>query len=146
MSNFNIVFRNEIMVINWGEQSHTTILTLCDFMKVREFPINFFSNIDEGMSDLTFYFSRGKDYVIVEIDEVTVYNGDFSVSWNTYEYVQFFRQTIEELKDQRDEYDAQDELDELTRDLDILNLFEEELDDMSESEPFGPAAPLQSAE
>lgn len=130
MSNFNIVFRNEIMIIHFGELYNGHILNLCDFMKVSQFPIGFFRNLVEDRTDLTFYFSSA-ERVIVTMNEVQVYSGDFSESWNTYEYYQYFRSTISELREEEDR-EIDDDLEELTRDIDYLDLFEEYLDEREE--------------
>lgn len=125
MSNFNIVFRNEIMIIHFGELYNGQILNLCDFMKVSQFPIGFFRDILEDRTDLTFYFSSA-ERVIVTMNEVQVYSGDFSESWNTYEYQHDFHTIIRELREGDREID--DDLEELTRDMDYLYLFEDVLD------------------
>jgi hypothetical protein len=129
MSNFNIVFRNEIMIINFGELSHGEILNLCDFMEVRQFPTNFFKDLMEDRTDLSFHFTSDED-VIVTMNDVQVYSGDFSESWNTYEYYSYFRSVIKELRE--GDREMTDDLDELTRDLDYLFLFEEYLDERDE--------------
>lgn len=131
MSNFNIVFRNEIMIINFGELNNGQILNLCDFMKVSQFPIGFFRDIVEDRTDLTFYFSSD-ERVIVTMNEVQVYSGDFSESWNTYEYQQNFNNTIQELRE--GDREIEDDLEELTRDIDYLSLFEEYLDEREEED------------
>jgi hypothetical protein len=125
MSNFNIVFRNEIMIINFGELLNGTILNLCDFMKVRQFPINFFRDLVDDRTDLSFHFTSA-ERVIVTMNDVQVYSGDFSESWNTYEYYSYFRGLISELREE--DREMADDLDELTRDLDYLDLFDEYLD------------------
>ena len=127
MSNFNIVFRNEIMIINFGELHHGQILNLCDFMKVRQFPIGFFRDLVEDMTELSFHFTSS-ERVIVTMNDVQVYSGDFSESWNNYEYQSNFNNVITELREGDREMD--DDLDELTRDLDYLNLFEEYIDEL----------------
>lgn len=127
MSNFNIVFRNEIMIINFGEITHSEILKLCEFMKVSQFPIGFFKDILEDMTFLSFYFTSA-DRVIVTMNDVQVYSGDFSESWGNYEYQHNFNGLISDLRDIREDDDMSDDLDELTRDLDYLGLFEEYID------------------
>lgn len=131
MSNFNIVFRNEIMTINFGELSNSQILNLCDFMKVSQFPIGFFRDIVEDRTDLTFYFSSRKR-VIVTMNEVQVYSGDFSESWNNIDYYEHFHSTIRELRE--DDREIEDDLEELTRDIDYLDLFEGYLDEREEED------------
>jgi hypothetical protein len=125
MSNFNIVFRNEIMIINFGELYHGEILNLCDFMEVRQFPIGFFRDLLEDRTELSFHFTSAED-VIVTMNDVQVYSGDFSESWNTYEYYKYFNSVITDLRE--GDREMTDDLYELTRDLDYLNLFEEYLD------------------
>lgn len=125
MSNFNIVFRNEIMIINFGELYHGEIINLCDFMKVSQFPIGFFRDLLEDMTDLSFHFTSA-ERVIVTMNDVQVYSGDFSESWNTYEYYNYFNGVITDLR--AGDREMTDDLYELTRDLDYLNLFEEYID------------------
>jgi hypothetical protein len=129
MSNFNIVFRNEIMIINFGELYHGEILNLCDFMEVRQFPINFFRDLLEDRTELSFHFTSAED-VIVTMNDVQVYSGDFSESWNTYEYYSYFNGVITDLR--AGDREIADDLDELTRDLDYLDLFEDVLDEQEE--------------
>ena len=131
MSNFNIVFRNEIMTINFGELNNGQILNLCDFMKVSQFPIGFFRDLVEDRTDLTFYFSS-RERVIVTMNEVQVYSGDFSESWNNRDYYEHFHSTIRELREEDREID--DDLEELTRDIDYLSLFEDVLDQREDEE------------
>jgi hypothetical protein len=131
MSNFNIVFRNEIMIINFGELLNAEILNLCDFMEVRQFPTNFFRDLLEDRTELSFHFTSAED-VIVTMNDVQVYSGDFSESWNTYEYYKYFNSVISELRE--GDREMTDELDELTRDLDYLDLFQEYLDERDEQE------------
>lgn len=135
MSNFNIVFRNEIMIIHFGELNNGQILNLCDFMKVSQFPVGFFRDILEHTTDLTFYF-RSAERVIVTMNEVQVYSGDFSESWNNYEYQHHFNSFIQELRTMRQEDggEIEDDLEELTRDMDYLDLFEDVLDQREEEE------------
>ena len=129
MSNFNIVFRNEIMIINFGELYHAEILNLCDFMKVSQFPIGFFRDLLEDSTDLSFHFTSS-ERVIVTMNDVQVYTGDFSESWGTYEYMDNFLNVIRDLR--AGDREMTDDLDELTRDLDYLDLFEEYLDERDE--------------
>jgi hypothetical protein len=131
MSNFNIVFRNEIMIINFGQLLNGQILNLCDFMKVRQFPIGFFRDLLDDSTDLSFHFTSA-ERVIVTMNDVQVYSGDFSQSWNNYEYQQNFNSLISELREEDREMD--DDLDELTRDIDYLDLFEDVLDEREELE------------
>jgi len=125
MSNFNIVFRNEIMIINFGELHHGEILNLCDFMKVRQFPIGFFRDLVEDRTELSFHFTSS-ERVIVTMNDVQVYSGDFSQSWNNYKYYSYFNGVITDLR--AGDREMTDDLDELTRDLDYLDLFEDVLD------------------
>jgi hypothetical protein len=119
------------MIINFGEITHSQILNLCEFMKVRQFPIGFFKDILEDTTFLSFHFTSA-DRVIVTMNDVQVYSGDFSKSWANYEYQHNFNGLISQLR--QDDREIADDLDELTRDLDYLGLFEEYLDEQEADE------------
>ena len=134
MSGFHFVFRRNNMFINFGELPQYTVVNLCSFMRVFNFPPNFFKE-PESYYDVVMEF-YGKDEVVVTIDGRECYHGDFDEAWNLYEYYTFFNELISELRQARDELDfadqTEDQLDNLVRDVDYLDLFTDYLDDMSE--------------
>ena len=134
MSGFHFVFRRDNMFINFGELPQYTVVKLCSFMRVFNFPPNFFRDL-ESYYDVVMEF-YGKDEVVVTIDGKECYHGDFDEAWNNYEYYTFFEALISDLRHARDDLDfadqTEDQLDNLVRDVDYLNLFTDYLDDMSE--------------
>ena len=135
MSGFHIVFRRDNMFINFGDLPYATIVKLCGFMRVFNFPQNFWSFDHGNVHDVVMEF-YGKDEVVVTIDGRECYHGDFSEAWNNHEYYLFFNELISELRVARDELDfedqTEDQLDNLVREVDYLDLFTDYLDDMSE--------------
>lgn len=135
MSGFHFVFRHNSMFINFGELPHATILKLCGFVRVFNFPQSFWSFEDGNVHDLIMEF-YGKDEVVVTIDGNECYHGDFDEAWNNAEYYRFFNDIIRELREARDDLDfedqTEDQLDNLVRDVDYLDLFTDYLDEMSE--------------
>lgn len=141
MSGFHFVFRRDNMFINFGYLPQYTVVNLCSFMRVFNFPPNFFRE-PESYYDVVMEF-YGKDEVVVTIDGKECYHGDFDEAWNNYEYYTFFEALISDLRHARDDLDfadqegvptgrTEDQLDNLVRDVDYLNLFTDYLDDMSE--------------
>jgi hypothetical protein len=130
MPGFHIVFRNEIMIINFGELQRSTVLKLCTFMKVSNFPRLFFDEkMVDSYYDLVMEFYSTEE-VVVKIDGEECYHGDdFDDVWNNYEYYNFFNDVIFELRQERDEEDEEilDELNELNRDVDYLDLYNDYL-------------------
>jgi len=136
MSGFHFVFRRNSMFINFGELLQPTVTKLCGFMRVFNFPPNFFNELDSYYDVVMEFY--GKDEVVVTIDGKECYHGDFDEAWNNREYYLFFNELISELREERDDLDFEDQdedqLDNLVRDVDYLDLFTDYLDDMSEQE------------
>lgn len=134
MSGFHFVFRRNNMFINFGELRQPTVVNLCSFMRVFNFPPNFFNELDSYYDVVMEFY--GKDEVVVTIDGKECYHGDFDEAWNNHEYYLFFNELISELREARDDLDfadqTEDQLDNLVRDVDYLDLFTNYLDEMSE--------------
>jgi hypothetical protein len=135
MSNFFIRIEGTNQQYHFGELSHSTILNLCGFMRVRQFPQEFFSDM-EATSELIFYLTsatRGEVHIGGEL----VYRGEFH-DIDSYEYLQNISQVVNELREQRTELEeegdelaqdvTQDSIENFNRDIDFFGLFDEFLD------------------
>jgi hypothetical protein len=122
------------MFINFGELLQPIVTKLCGFMRVFNFPPNFFNELDSYYDVVMEFYS--KDEVVVTIDGKECYHGDFDEAWNNHEYYLFFNELISELREERDDRVSQspDQLDNLVREVDYLDLFTDYLDEMSEQE------------
>ena len=154
MTQFNIVFGRNNMLINFGDVSYFNLINLCGFVPIFNFPRRF-GLIPDGSepnlqaSSLSMRFYSLND-VIVTINGEVCYQGDFEAAWNNHVYYNFFTDMIDQLRDERDneeeiEYASDDEigpgvvleilaipdqLEHLVRELDFLNLFEDYLDQL----------------
>lgn len=129
MTDFHFVFRCSRMFINFGDLHQKTVLQLCGFMRVFDFPKDFF-NREDTYYDVVMEF-QSRDYVEVTIDGVLCYRGDFDNAWNDYDYYHYFHEIIDDL---RRESDAEDILEDLRRDTDYLHFFEDYLNDIEEED------------
>jgi exonuclease VII small subunit len=135
MSDFFIRIEGTNQQYHFGEMPHHTILNLCEFMRVRQFPQGFFSDM-EATSEVTFYLTsatRGE----VHIRGQLVFRGEFH-NTDSYEYRQFISGLVSELRQQRTELKedgqdvAEDSIEDFYRGIDYFELFDEFLDELEE--------------
>ena len=110
---------------------HETILILCEFMRVGQFPHGFFSDM-AATSEVTFYLTSAT-HGEVHIRGQLVFRGEFH-DIDSYEYRQFISGLVSELRQERTELKedgqdvAEDSIENLDRDIDYFELFDEFLD------------------
>jgi len=135
MSDFFIRINGTNQQYHFGELPHETILNLCQFMRVSQFPQGFFSDMADT-SEVTFYLTSAT-HVEVHIRGQLVFRGEFH-DFDSYEYRQFISGLVSELRQERTELEeegedvAQDSIEDFYRGIDYFELFDEFLDELEE--------------
>jgi len=135
MSYFFIRIEGTNQQYHFGEMPHETILNLCQFMRVSQFPHGFFSDM-AATSEVTFYLTSAT-HGEVHIGGQLVFRGEFHDT-DSYEYRQFISGLVSELRQERTELKedgqdvAEDSIEDFYRGIDYFDLFDEFLDELEE--------------